>query len=156
MMQVVEKVKKALEPIARERKYDVVDITYAREGGKSVLRIVIDTEGSLAMDECARLNNELSDLFDRENVVDEPYLLEVSSPGLDRKLKKDKDFIWAVGKKIKVTTYTPLDGKNVFVGLLLGLGDGTVVLENNGISTEIPREKVASARVTPDIDWNKK
>ena len=93
------------------------------------------------------MNSELSELLDKESVIEGQYIVEVSSPGLDRKLKKDKDFVWAVGKKVKVTTYAPLDGKNTFRGTLLGLGEDTVVIDENGTSTEIPREKIASARL---------
>ncbi len=146
-MEVIERIRELLEPIANERKFYIVDITYRREGGKLALRILADKEGGITMRECAGLNNELSELLDGENIIEEEYLLEVSSPGLDRKLKKDEDFLWAVGRRIKVTTYAPLDGKNVFSGVLVGLGDGTVVLEENGISAEIPREKIASAKL---------
>ena len=146
-MEVIEKLKQLAEPIAKARKFYIVDITYKREGGRVVLRILADKEGGITIDECARLNNELSELLDKENVIEEQYVLEISSPGLDRKLKKDEDFLWAVGKRIKVATYAPLDGKNVFSGVLVGLGDGTVVLEENGMSAEIPREKIANAKL---------
>lgn len=146
-MEIIEKVKALLEPIASERGYFVVDVTYRREGGKFVLRVTLDREDGLTMDECTRLNNELGELLDKDDTVTERYLLEVSSPGLDRKLKSDRDFIWAVGKNVTVSTYAPLDGKNTFRGVLVGLGDGTVVIDENGVSTEIPREKVASARL---------
>ncbi|UCD54709.1 MAG: ribosome maturation factor RimP [Candidatus Omnitrophota bacterium] len=146
-MEIIEKIKKLLEPIANERKFCIVDITYKREGGRVVLRILADKEGGITMDDCTRLNNELSELLDRENIIEEQYVLEVSSPGLDRKLNKDEDFAWAVGKKVKVTTYVPLDGKNMFTGTLVGLGKGTIVIEEKGTSWEIPREKLASARI---------
>lgn len=146
-MQTVEKVKALLEPLAGERKYYIVDVTYKREGRNFVLRVVLDKKGGITMDECTALNNELGEILDKENVIGDEYTLEVSSPGLDRKLRKDTDFIWAVGKKVKVTTYVPFDGKSVFTGMLLGLGEGTVVVSVNGNSTEIPRGKIASARL---------
>ncbi|MBL7157150.1 MAG: ribosome maturation factor RimP [Candidatus Omnitrophica bacterium] len=147
MEEVIERVNQVIEPIANERKYYVVDVTYRREGGKLLLRIILDKEGGIAIDECSRLNNELGELLDKENLIEEPYTLEVSSPGLDRGLKTDRDFAWAAGKKVKISTYAPLDGKNVFRGTLLGLGDGTIVVEENGISTEIPRDKISKARL---------
>ncbi len=150
-MEVVERIKKLLEPIANEHRYYIVDITCRREGGRLALRVLADKEGGITIDDCTRLNNELSELLDRENIIEEQYVLEVSSPGLDRKLNKDEDFTWAVGKRIKVTTYAPLDGKNVFVGMLAGLGEGTVVIEENGTSWEIPREKLASARLADSV-----
>jgi len=79
----------------------------------------------------------------------------VTSPGLDRTLKADNDFVWAVGKKIKVSTYKPFDGKNVFKGKLIGLGEGTIVIEENSVSIEIPRDMIAKAKLDPEIDWDK-
>ena len=152
-MEVIERIRELLEPIANERKFYIVDITYRREGGKLALRILADKEGGITMDDCTGLSNELSELLDRENIIEEQYVLEVSSPGLDRKLNKDEDFAWAAGKRIKVTTYAPLDGKNVFVGVLAGLTDGTIVVsEKEGISTEIPRDKIASARLVTEVN----
>lgn len=152
-MEVIERIRELLEPIANERKFYIVDITYRREGGKLALRILADKEGGITMDDCTGLSNELSELLDRKNIIEEQYVLEVSSPGLDRKLNKDEDFAWAVGRRIKVTTYAPLDGKNVFVGVLAGLRDGTIVVsEKEGISTEIPRDKIASARLATEVN----
>ena len=153
-MEVLERIKGLLEPIVNERKYYVIETTYKREGRKLVLRIIVDKEGGITMEECATLNNELSEILDKENLIDEEYLLEVSSPGLDRKLKTDSDFTWAIGKKVRVSTYAPIDSKNVFSGTLVGLGEGTVVLDEDGISTEIPREKIASARLQYDLKWD--
>lgn len=155
-MEFIEKVKELLEPIASERKYYIVDITYKREAGKFVLRVLVDKTGGITMEECTRLNNELSELLDKENTIEEKYTLEVSSPGLNRKLKKHEDFVWAVGKNIKVTTYAPLDGENVFRGCLLGVGDSTIVLEKNGVSTKIPMDRIANAKLELDIDWSKR
>lgn len=153
-MQIIERVKQLIEPIAGERNYCIVDITYKSEGGKPALRIIADKEGGITMGECAALNNKLRELLDKENGINEEYLLEVSSPGLDRKLKKDTDFVWAVGKKVKITTYMPIEGSNTFSGNLVGLGEGAVVIEKDGIATQIPRDKIASAKVDANIDWS--
>jgi len=146
-MQILDRVKELIEPFAAERGILVVDITYAREGGRRMLRVTADKEGGITMDECARLNNELGELLDRENVIDEEYTLEISSPGLDRKLKSERDFAWAVGKKVRITTYAPVEGRNSFLGTLCGLGDETLVIEEEGVSTEIPRDMVAGAKL---------
>jgi len=148
MTEITEKVRALLEPITSERGYFVLEMSYKREGAQFALRIVLDRDGGITMGECAQVNSELSELLDKDDTITERYLIEVSSPGLDRKLKTDRDFMWAVGKDITVSTYAPLDGKNAFRGTLLGLGDGTVVINENGISAEIPRKKVASARLT--------
>lgn len=151
-MEVAEKAKELLGPIAAERGYLVLDVTYRREGGKFVLRVTLDKEGGVTMGECTRLNNELSELLDKEDAIMDEYLLEVSSPGLDRKLKTDRDFAWAVGKSVKISTYAPLEGKNTFRGVLVGLGEGTVVIDEEGVSTEIPREKIANAKLDEKVE----
>ena len=113
-----------------------------------VLRILLDKASGITLDECGQVNKELSELLDKESVIDERYALEVSSPGLGRAMKTDEDFQRVLGKDVKVTTYASVDGKNVFIGKLLGMGSSTIVIENNeGISTEIPREKIAKARL---------
>jgi len=155
-MQIIEQIKNIFEPIARTKECYIVDMTYKREAGKFVLRIVLDKEGGISMDECAKLNVQLNGILDKENTIADQYTLEVSSPGLDRRLKSDNDFTWAIGKKVKITTYVPIDGKNAFIGTLLGLGEGIVVLEEEGTSWEIPREKIASAKLNLDIDRSKK
>ncbi|MFH1593792.1 MAG: ribosome maturation factor RimP [Candidatus Omnitrophota bacterium] len=144
---VLNRISELLEPIVNTRKLYVVDITYNREGGTFVLRILLDKEGGITMDECAGLNSELADALDKENVIDGHYVIDVSSPGLDRKLKEDRDFVWAIGKHVRITTFVPIEGKGRFSGILRGLGNGAVVVDEDGVSTEIPREKIASAKL---------
>lgn len=147
-MDIVNRVTEILSPILERRKVEIVDITYKREGPAVVLRILLDKMDGIALDECGQVNKELSKLLDEENIIDGHYILEVSSPSLGRPMKTDEDFQRVLGKDIKVTTYAPIDGKNVFIGKLLGIGSSTIVLEDNeGISTEIPREKIAKARL---------
>lgn len=157
IMRIVEdKIRELIEPLAKTRGYCVVDLSYKREGSRFVLRLILDKDGGINMDECARLNVELGEILDKENIIAEEYVIEVSSPGLDRKLEKDTDFKWAMGKKIRVSTYAPIDGKNVFSGILIGMGVDTIVLDENGVSYEVPRDKIANAKLEFNIDWSKK
>ena len=146
-MKISDKANEIIENKAKARNLYIVDITYKQEGGKAVLRILADKEGGIQMEECASFNSELIEIFDKENTIEEEYVLEVSSPGLDRKLKNDKDFEWATGKNIKVTTYAPIEGENVFIGKLLGVSAESVVIEKDKIATEIQKTKIASARL---------
>jgi len=155
-MEITDKVREIIEPLTAGRGYFIVDITYKRAGGDHVLRVFLDKEGGITVDDCARLNNELGELLDKEDFIKEHYLLEISSPGLDRKLKTDNDFTWAVGKRVKITTYALLDGKNVFTGALVGTGKEAVVVEESGVSLEIPKNKIASAKLDIDINWSEK
>jgi len=155
-MQVLTRIQEILEPLAKKRKYYVIDTTYKREGGRLVLRIILDREGGITMDECAKLNEEISELLNTENLITEQYTLEVSSPGLDRRLKTDKDFKWAVGKRVKINTYGPIEGRSVFSGIMLGLREDSIVVEEDGVSTEIPIDKISKAKLDAQIDWSKK
>ncbi len=147
-MDIVNRVTEILSPIAELRGVEIVDITYKREGPAMALRILLDKTDGITLDECGQVNKELSELLDEENIIDGHYILEVSSPSLDRPMKTDEDFQRVLGKDVKVTTYAPINGKNVFIGKLLGIGSSTIVLEDNeGISTEVPREKIAKARL---------
>lgn len=148
-MDIVTGVRGILSPMTERRKVEIVDITYKREGPTMVLRILLDKADGITIDECGQVNKELSELLDKENIIiDEHYILEVSSPGLAKPIKTERDFRRALGKDVKVTTYAPIDGKNVFIGKLLGIRNSTIVLEDNeGISTEIPRAKIANARL---------
>ena len=154
-MDTLESVKSLLDPITREKGCFVLDVEFKREGPERVLRITLDKPGGITMEECAQVNTKLGEILEQSNAINEHYVLEVTSPGLDRTLKKDSDFEWALGKNIKVSTYGPLDGKNVFKGKLFGLGDNAIVIEENGVSTEIPRDMIAKAKLDPEIDWNK-
>jgi len=154
MNEVIKKIRELLDPMTSSLDYYVVDVTYKREGKRFVLRVILDKQGGITMEECAKLNTDFSELLDKENVIEDQYTLEVSSPGLDRKLKKDGDFAWAVGKKIRVNTYVPLEGRNTFSGMLVGLGEGTVVINESGTSTEVPRDKISSAKLN-EIDDNR-
>ena len=146
-MDILEQIRELIAPEALKRKYFVVDAAYKREGKKFVLRILVDKEGGIVMNECAEFNNAIGELLDKTNIIEDRYTIEVSSPGLDRRLRKDGDFVWAVGKRIKLTTYTPLEGKSAFSGRLLGLGEDTVVIGDDDASTEIPWDKIASAKL---------
>lgn len=146
-MDIVNRVREILSPLTEKKKIEIIDVTYKREGHRMVLRILLDKEDGITVDECSEINNQLSQMLDVENILDEHYILEVSSPGLDRPMKSQEDFKRALGKNIKVTTYAPIDGKNVFIGKLLGIAESTIVMEDaEGISTEIPKEKIARAK----------
>jgi len=147
-MDVIQRVMNILVPIAEKKDAFVVDMTYKREGSSMVLRILMDKKNGVGIGECAEINNELSQVLDEQSIVNEHFILEVSSPGLDRVLKKPRDFKWAVGRRIKVTTYAPIEGNNVFRGTLVGVGEKSIVVDTNeGVSSEIPLDKIAKAKL---------
>ena len=147
-MEILDRIKETVYPIVEKEGAEVTDITYKREGGAMVLRILLDKPSHITIGECGKINNELSERLDEANIIEEHYVIEVSSPGLDRPIIKRRDFERVLGKDIRVSTYGPIDGKNVFIGKLLGIGDLTIVVEDKeGISTEIELKKIARAKL---------
>lgn len=145
---VLDKVKETLEPLISGMGAEVVDISYRREKGEMVLRVLVDKPGGITLGECAGLNNKLSEALDRENIIEEHYVIEVSSPGLDRPIKTKEEFGRAMGKVLNVSTYMPFEKKRNFQGTLMGLGENYIVLEDeDGVSRQIPIEKIAGARL---------
>lgn len=114
---------------------------------KRFLRIYVDKPGGIDIDDCGRISEYLSKKLDEEDPIQEAYFLEVSSPGAERPLKKTKDFYWAVGKHVNVTTYEPVHGQKEFEGKLLSYDESTLVVEEAGKSYELPVEKIANARL---------
>jgi len=128
---LAEKVKELAEPVVDELGLELVDVVYATESGRRILRVIIDGPGGVTIDDCTMVSRELGTLLDVEDVVPESYSLEVSSPGLDRPLVREKDFRNAVGKKIRLRTKEPLDGRRNFRAVLVGVGDDSVTLEDS-------------------------
>jgi len=130
---------------------ELVEIMYRREQGGMVLRLLVDTPEGIRIDECEGLNKFLSVALDKEDVIKESYTIEVSSPGLDRHLKIDRDFERVMGKDIEATTYEKIDSKKTHVGRLVGMDKDTIVMESGGISTVIPRKSIAVARLRIEV-----
>ena len=111
------------------------------------LKLLVDTPEGIKIAECESLNNYLNELLDKEEVIGEHYLLEVSSPGLDRPMKTDRDFERAMGKALEVTTYVPIDGRKSHKGKFVGMDKDTIVIESSGVSIVIPKTAIALARL---------
>jgi ribosome maturation factor RimP len=141
-------------PILESLGMELVDIEFVGAGRESsVLRLFIDKEGGVTLDDCADVSRELSAILDVEDVIPGHYSLEVSSPGLDRPLKKPADYERFAGRLVKVRTYEALpddagNKRKTFIGLLLGLVDGNVAMKlSEGQSASIPLEKIAKANL---------
>src|SRR3990167_2146356 len=102
-MELVERVKELVRNYLQDNEIELVDITYKREQGGMVLRLLVDTPQGITVDECERLNNFLSELLDKEDVISEHYTIEVASPGLDRPIVTDRDFQRVLGKMLDIT-----------------------------------------------------
>ncbi|XJZ28534.1 ribosome maturation factor RimP [Bacillota bacterium Lsc_1132] len=151
MSKVTEVVEELAAPIVTELGLELVEVEYVKEGKNWFLRVYIDKDTGVDIEECGLVSEKLSEKLDELDPITHNYFLEVSSPGAERPLKKPKDFEKTIGKQILVKTYEPIDGEKVFEGKLLAF-DGSVVSIEVKIKTrkktvDIPYEKVASARL---------
>lgn len=133
-------------PYLQEHGFELVDIEYVKEGSNWFLRVYVDKEGGIDIDECGMISEYLSTRLDENDPITVAYFLEVSSPGAERPLKKPVDFERAVGKHVCITTYEPIDGLKEFEGTFESYGPELIVRVGKKAYT-IPQEKMASARL---------
>lgn len=150
---VVQNIEKLLQPLLSAFGVELVDLEYKREGRQMMLRLYLDKPGGITLDDCAEVSREFSTILDVEDCIPGEYTLEVSSPGLNRPLKKQGDFERAVGKLVKVRTFAQVADeqgnlRKTFLGTLQGLeGDAVVVLLTEGQRAVIPFNQVAKANL---------
>ncbi len=125
------KTEKLLIPIVEEYGFELVDVEYVKEGGTWYLRAYIDKPGGISIDDCEAVSRRLSDRLDEEDYIEDSYIMEVSSPGLGRPLKKEKDFKQSLGEKVEVRTYRAVEKQKEFTGILreYDAGSGSVTVE---------------------------
>lgn len=133
-------------PITEELNYELVDVEFVKEGSNWYLRVYIDKPGGITIDDCQAVSERLSDLLDKKDPIEQSYFLEVSSPGLDRPLKTERDFVKYKGEEVEVKLFQPVDGNKIFEGELVGLRDGSVVILQDGKELSFAREKTAIVR----------
>lgn len=124
----------------------LVDVEYVKER-EWYLRVFLDKPGGIEVDDCQWVSERLEKKLDELDPVRESYYLEVSSPGLDRPLKKDRDFERHIGDKIEIHTFAPVNGRKMLVGTLSGLADGNIVMDVDGTPLSIPRDKASQVRL---------
>jgi len=133
--------------ILQDTAFELVDVEYVKERDW-YLRVFVDKAGGVDLDDCQNISEQLSAKLDAADIIGGAYILEVSSPGIDRILKKDKDFIREAGKVVDVTLYAPLDSKKLIVGVLEGRDETFLRLKD---VAPLPREKVALVRLHIDF-----
>lgn len=150
---ICERVGEIAQLILDSKHIELVDIEFVRMGKDAILQIFIDKEGGVALDDCADVSHELSAILDVEEIIACNYALEVSSPGLDRPLKKSEDYLRYVGRLVKVRTYDQFlddsgNKRKTFLGILDGLVDGSIKITlKEGQTASIPMERVAKANL---------
>lgn len=145
------KVTELLEPVVTAMGYELVGVEYLAQGRHSLLRLYIDSENGVTLDDCERVSHQSSGVLDVEDPIAGVYNLEVSSPGLDRPLMKLEHFQRFVGHKIKLVAQAPINGQRRFTGLLSAVRDQDVVLEVDGIEVVIPFDAVDKANIIPEF-----
>ncbi len=141
-----------LQPIISERRFELVDVEFVKEGGNRYLRAYIDKPGGIAVDDCETVSRALSELLDREDYIADSYILEVSSPGLGRPLKKEKDFARSMGEEVEIRLYRPRDHEKEFRGVLTGYDGVRVTIETEeGESLSFEKGEIALIRLAFDF-----
>lgn len=129
--------------------YELVDVQYVKEGSHRYLRVFIDKDGGVDSDDCSRVSRDLEQYLDSVDPIREAYILEVSSPGIERPLKTLEHFERFKGKLAELKLYTPIDGLKLYEGIILGVEQGFVIIEQKSkeAAVRIPFDKIASARL---------
>lgn len=146
---IEEAVEAIVQEIVQDSNLEVVDVEYVKERDW-YLRVYLDKEGGIEIDDCQRVSETLEQILDEKDLLTEAYILEVSSPGLDRVLKKARDFEREQGKSVDVTFYAPVDGKKTWVGTLTGYDPGKNAIVLDG-EKELSLEKIAQVRLHIDF-----
>ncbi len=147
-----QKTEQLLEPIITENNFELVDVEYVKEGGNWYLRVFIDKEGGITVDDCELVSRALSDLLDQKDFIPDAYILEVSSPGLGRQLKKEKDFARSIGKEVEIKLYKAVGRQKEFAGILVSFNNDTVTVKLEDESTiDVPRTNISLIRLAFDF-----
>jgi len=148
---VTDIVEQLVSPILEDMNLELVDIEYVKEGSSWFLRLFIDSETGIDIEECGVVSERLSEKLDELDPIQHNYFLEVSSPGAERPLKKEADIRKAIGKQVHIKTYEPINGEKVFEGVLTDFNGQTltvtVTIKTRKKQVEIPYDKVAKARL---------
>ena len=145
--EVIDHVRTIADPILSDQGMELVDIEYRREATGWVLRLYIDKEEGVTVNDCAQISREIDRNLDVEDFISTPYMLEISSPGLTRPLKGEKDFIKYKNRLVKVKTYDPIENRRNFKGKLLEIFGNQIEIEMDGEIIQIPISKIAKANL---------
>ena len=147
-----QKTEEILNPMIQKNGFELVDVEYVKEGGNWYLRAYIDKPGGITVDDCEIISRELSDELDKKDFIEEAYILEVSSPGLGRPLKKEKDFARSLGEEVEVRTYRAINRQKEFTGILKAYDKDSITIElESEEKMTFPRAEIALVRLAFDF-----
>lgn len=124
-------------PIIESHGFELVDVEYVKEAGTWYLRAYIDKPGGITVDDCEVVSRAFSDILDEKDYIEDTYIFEVSSPGLGRPLKKEKDFARSIGEEVEIRTYRAIDRQKEFIGILVEYDKDTVTIEYEDETTQV-------------------
>ena len=139
-----------LAPIVAQHGFELVDVEYVKEAGNWYLRGYIDKPGGITVNDCEAVSRVFSDRLDEEDFIEDSYVMEISSPGLDRPLKKEKDFARSMGRLVEIRTYRPIEKQKEFCGVLAAYDGDSVTIEVNGEGRTFDRKDIALIRLAID------
>ena len=149
--EIVDKVEELVTPIIDENDFDLVDVEYVKEGANWYLRVYADKDGGITIDDCVLISRALEVKLDEEDFIQDAYILEVSSPGLGRQLKKDKDFKRSLGEKVECKLFKAINKQKEFEGILKDFTEETITLEVDETELIINRKEIAMIRLAIDF-----
>ena len=147
MASIEEKVEKLVEPLIKNIGYELYDVEYAKEGKNYFLRIFIDNEKGIDLNDCEKVNDAITDILDEKNYIKEQYFLEVSSPGIERVLRKDKHLEKNIGKEISIKLFKKDEnGKKEYVGKLKEFDDFKIIIEQDEKEIQVERKNISQIK----------
>lgn len=139
-------------PILEKNQFELVDVEYVKEGGTWYLRAYIDKEGGITVNDCELVAREMNEILDKEDYIEDSYIFEVSSPGLGRPLKKEKDYARSMGKELEIRTYRAIDKKKEFYGILTDYDEKKVTIQTEeGEILTFAKTEIALIRLAFDF-----
>ena len=152
MAKIEEKVEQLVKDPIEKLGYSLYDVEYVKEAGNWYLRAYIDKPGGITVDDCEVVSRRFSDILDEKDYIEDSYIFEVSSPGLGRPLKKEKDFIRSVGQEVEIRTYRAINRQKEFVGILKEFDQNTVTISYEDDSTQtFEKSEIALIRLALDF-----
>ena len=142
-----QKTEAILTPIVESRGFELVDVEYVKEGGSWYLRGYIDKQGGITVNDCEDVSRAFSDILDEQDFIEDSYIMEISSPGLDRPLKKEKDFKRSLGKLVEIRTYRPIEKQKEFCGILNAYDSNSVTIDEDGTERTFDKKDIALIRL---------
>ena len=143
------RIEEVVQPVLRDRGLTLVDLEWRGHRPRGVLRVFVDKPGGVGIEDCRDASREMGDVLDAAGLIEEAYDLEVSSPGLDRQLRKDRELRWAVGKRVRCW----LAGGEEHQGRLVDVDAARLTLDDGGQRVELPRDRVTKARLDAEVPW---